>query len=193
MIAMQVGVNDGKDSFCEECHKTTYDSIYLFEPMVSLHPIIHQQYAGLNALVYEFAVTPDKRPSAPIYILHETGGHNSILNRRTHPWKEEGLKIESIEVPCITINQFCETMEISAIDLLQIDTEGLDDEIILSIDFEKVKIKKIIWERWSHANDDDNGRYETGPSIRGKLLDKLLRLGYSLRMHNDANYCAEIL
>jgi hypothetical protein len=57
---------------------------------------------------------------------------------------------------------------------LQIDTEGLDYEIVNSINFEEIKINTLIFEVWSYIEDDLNNVYRTGEEFLNK--DKLEKL-----------------
>ena len=51
--------------------------------------------------------------------------------------------IESIDVACISFDTLMEILQIQKIDYLKIDTEGLDYDILSSIDFNKFNIKAI--------------------------------------------------
>ena len=51
--------------------------------------------------------------------------------------------IEEIEVGCITFEFLMEQLGITEVDYLKIDTEGLDYDILNSIDFNKFNIKAI--------------------------------------------------
>jgi hypothetical protein len=72
--------------------------------------------------------------------------------------------IESLDVAVITFDELIELTEIGTeIDFLKLDTEGMDLDIIQSIDFQKYNIKVILMEiRWfwkEHAKDylENNG------------------------------------
>ena len=54
-----------------------------------------------------------------------------------HPHKEK------VSIPCITFNELCFQNKINKIDYLKLDTEGMDLDILKSIDFDKYNIKFI--------------------------------------------------
>ena len=71
---------------------------------------------------------------------------NSKLN---HSFYQD--MIEEIEVGCITFEFLMEQLNITEVDYLKIDTEGLDYDILNSIDFNKFNIKAIRAEH-QHVN-----------------------------------------
>jgi hypothetical protein len=123
---------------------------------------------------------------AKLYKFNEEETHSSLIKRTSHP---DGLLEDKI-VSCMTFNKFCEENDISNIDLLCIDTEGLDCEIILSINLDKVNVKKIIWEHWAHDSDDGNNLYKTGINVLMETCHKLNISGYVLSYYDEGNLCA---
>ena len=68
------------------------------------------------------------------------------------PIKNANLQyIEEIEVGCVTFEFLMEQLGITEVDYLKIDTEGLDYDILNSIDFNKFNIKAIRAEH-QHVN-----------------------------------------
>ena len=76
---------------------------------------------------------------------------NHFIKIRESYYTEEGMK-ERV-VPSVTINQLLDKYQLTDIDVLFIDTEGFDDKIIKSIDFDKYNIKEIYYE---HLHIDAN-------------------------------------
>ena len=89
----------------------------------------------------------------------------------------------------LTFSDLCEKYSIDYIDFLQIDTEGFDSQIILSIDFDKVKIKKIKYEYWPFDRDqyvnygEEANKY--GQDGIELVEDKLSSLGYKLFYYSE--------
>lgn len=75
-----------------------------------------------------------------------------------HPDKEK------ISVSCITFNELCSQNKVSKIDYLKLDTEGMDLDILKSIDFDKYQIKFI---RAEH-NGNDIRKKETKELLESK-------------------------
>ena len=69
--------------------------------------------------------------------------------------------LENVEVACITFEFLMDQLNINTIDYLKIDAEGLDYDILSSIDFNKFDIKVI---RVEHEHLD--------PSLFVDLLSK---------------------
>ncbi len=190
-IAVQIGTNDAHDEIFPMISKARYDKIYLIEPHVKCNNSIRQMYDGESYEIVNIAVTPDQEiKEAKLYLFSENGQHDSLMFRKEHEWRETKEEIETITVPCMTFMQFCESKGITEIDYLFIDTEGLDSSIIKTIDFDKIKIRKIRWEKWIHDDDDDNGKYKTGSKVETRVIIDLIKLGYEVKINDNANYIA---
>lgn len=61
-------------------------------------------------------------------------------------------EIKSFDVPCTTIDDLFAKYNIVDLDWLLIDVEGIDAELLLTIDWEKYNIKRIDYE-WLHLGD----------------------------------------
>lgn len=190
-IAVQIGTNDARDEIFPRISKSGYDKIYLIEPHVKCNDSIRQVYAGENYEIINAAITiyPDMKETE-LYLFSDNGQHDSLLFRKEHYWRDEKETIETITVPCMTFMQFCEQKGITEIDNLFIDTEGLDSQIVQSIDFDCVSIRKIRWERWIHSDDDENNRYRSGRDIEVRTIADLIKKGYDVKKEDDANFIA---
>lgn len=190
-IAIQIGTNDARDEVFPILTKARYDKIYLIEPHTICNESIKYMYSGENYEIINMAITPNPEiKETELYLFSNNGQHDSLLFRKTHVWREERDEIKSITVPCMTFMNLCEWKKIKEVDYLCVDTEGLDPEILNSIDYEKIKIRKIRWESWLHIKDDENERYRSGRPIELELITKLTKNGYSITMEDDVNYCA---
>ena len=188
MIAVQIGTNRADDFFYSICQEKKFDMIYLIEPLTRFNDEVDKQYDCFKHKICNTAITPDIT-EAHLYELNEEGSHNSLIKRKSHPeWEEKEPPYQV--VPNITFDDFCIENDIKEIELLCIDTEGLDCEILLSIDFDKVNIKEIIWEVWSFENDDENGIFRTGLNIQIEVCQKLKDKGYKICYFNQENFCA---
>lgn len=189
--AVQIGTNDTSDSFYDMCERGKHDRVFLVEPHTKYNDIIHKKYESVQHQISNIAIVPDGSISETnLYILSDNGQHDSLLNRREHDWKKDGRSIHTMTVPCMTLNAFFDRNNISDIDLLHIDMEGLDEPCLLGLYFGRVKIRKIIWEMWAHVDDDDNHKYRTGPDVTNKLVEKLSALGYKISRFDAANWQA---
>jgi hypothetical protein len=71
-----------------------------------------------------------------------------MMNFSILPLDNWGDHLDEIVAPAMTFMELCEKHDIKHIDFLQIDTEGYDAQIIKSIDFSKVDIDILKYERW---------------------------------------------
>lgn len=166
---VQIGANVGQDDFFRKLQGIEEPgTVHLIEPNTTLHSQLLRCYLGATqhtVHVHGFGIAPTTGEQT-LY-LYNNSGLSSLLNRRSHQY----LAGEML-VSCITFNEFCRQHDIGDIEYLSIDTEGLDYEILNSIDLEAVDIKEIVFEVWPHIADDLNGRYLTGEAY---LNDVVLR------------------
>jgi FkbM family methyltransferase len=185
-IAFQIGTNNANDDFIKIVKRDKFDKVYLVEPLRRLKTQIEEAYREIPHELFSVAISPRLDVNyAKLYDMSKNGSHDSLVKRKSHPIREIVNDLAYSIVPCLTFNALCGAIGIKEIELLCIDTEGLDDEIILSIDFDKIKIKTIIWEMWIHEDDDEDGIFHTGPSVNEKAKAKLIALGYKLTPYQD--------
>ena len=108
-----------------------------------------------------------------------------ILNHKYKRFMVSDSDIEQIDIQYLSFSNLIEKYSISSIDLLQIDVEGAEFEILNSIDFEKIKINKIIFE-FKHFD----GTFKEGPKLK-LIKDKLINFNYQLKEIDKENILAE--
>lgn len=156
---IQIGANVGKDDFQELIQSINERvKVILVEPNSKLTPILSDNYSNLEnkheMVICSFGIAlADGMTNIHLY---DTSGVSSLLYRRV------GEIREIIKIPVLTFDSLCTKFSINEIEYLCIDTEGLDYEIMNSIDLSKVTIKTIVFEKWNIDNDDSSGIYRTG-------------------------------
>jgi len=108
-----------------------------------------------------------------------------ILNHKNKRFKIEDSDIEEIEIQYLTFADLVNKYSIASIEMLQIDVEGAEFEILNSIDFERILIKKIIFE-FKHFD----GTFTDGPNLR-LIKEKLIHSNYSIKEIDKENILAE--
>ena len=108
-----------------------------------------------------------------------------ILNHKNKRFKVEQSDIDEIEIKYLTFKDLVSKHSIASIDMLQIDVEGAEFEILNSIDFNKILIKKIIFE-FKHFD----GTFKEGPKLK-LIKEKLINSNYMLREIDKENILAE--
>lgn len=166
---VQIGANVGQDDFFRKlCGIQQPGVVHLIEPNATLHAQLLMGYAGNTPheiRIHGLGIAPTGGEQT-LY-LYNNSGLSSLLNRRSH----RQLRGEML-VRCVTFNEFCKQNGIQAIEYMSIDTEGLDYEILNSIDLAAVDIKEIVFEAWSHVADDLNGQYLTGDAYLNDVVLK---------------------
>ena len=108
-----------------------------------------------------------------------------ILNHKYKRFMVSDSDIEQIDIQYLSFSNLIEKYSISSIDLLQIDVEGAEFEILSSINFEKIEIKKIIFE-FKHFD----GTFKEGPKLK-LIKEKLIKFNYQLKEIDKENILAE--
>ena len=108
-----------------------------------------------------------------------------ILNHKNKRFMVTETDIEEIDVQYLTFSNLMEKYSVSSIDLLQIDVEGAEFQILNSINFEKIEIKKIIFE-FKHFD----GTFKEGPKLKS-IKEKLISFNYKLKEIDKENILAE--
>ena len=108
-----------------------------------------------------------------------------ILNHKNKRFAVSDPDIKEVDIQYLTFSDLIEKYSISSINLLQIDVEGAEFEILNSIDFEKIEIKKIIFE-FKHFD----GTFKEGPKFKS-IKEKLIKFNYQLKEIDKENILAE--
>ena len=163
---VQIGTNDGDDDFKQRCEQLVERSrIILIEPHIELKSTIESNWAHLlqkhDVTIVNKAIVPNKEiKSVDFYYQENNLVLSSVLDRRTYDLPQKKT-VESIHIDLLL-----EEMGIYEIEELHIDTEGLDYEILLSINLDRTNIKNITCEIWPFEDDDKKESYKTGPQMR---------------------------
>ena len=108
-----------------------------------------------------------------------------ILNHKNKRFLVSDPDIEDVNIQYLTFSNLIDKYLVSSIDLLQIDVEGAEFEILNSIDFNKIEIKKIIFE-FKHFD----GTFKEGPKLK-LIKEKLIKFNYQLKEIDKENILAE--
>jgi len=170
-IYIQIGSNIGNDSFYKMVEQLKEKSrIILVEPNPKLKNKLSDRYQKLannhDVVICTSGIsTVDGEAEFYLYYAHQL---SSLIKRRTI---EEGPS-GTIKIKIITFKTLCDSLNIKDVDHLSIDTEGLDYQILMSIDLNERNISEIIFEEWWPEQDDINGIYDTGPKLLEKVKEK---------------------
>jgi len=175
-------------------------NILLVEPVTYNIALLKENSAKYNNITIEISAVSEKNEIKKFYYIkpdavkklgkHWASGIGSfdkqhILNHKNKRFLVSDLDIEEINIQYLTFSDLTDKYSISSIGLLQIDVEGAEFEILNSIDFEKIEIKKIIFE-FKHFD----GTFKEGPKLK-LIKEKLIKFDYQLKEIDKENILAE--
>lgn len=172
VVFMQIGANEGimSNDFLHPLILTKRWKGILIEPVPWIFEKLKKNYAHVPGLYFENVAISDIRKESEFYVVdHDTEffkNNPHLINQSGGPWGDQKgsldralverevsmykeVQIKSITVQCLTFQDVVEKYQLPRVDLLQIDTEGHDDVILLSIDYKKMAPVLIVFE---HSN-----------------------------------------
>jgi len=171
MNIFQLGVCQSNDDVYEYIrdNKINPDLLVLIEPMTVHNENIWEVYKGLdcidldNVKLENVAITTQPTGDVSFYYHPNDFGNPATsasfevastdpMHLAKHGYKTNELV--ELKVPSTTINKLFDKYNVTDIDLLGVDTEGMDDTILKSIDYDKFNIKTIIFENL-HIKDQN--------------------------------------
>jgi len=167
MNIVQLGTNVAYDSLTPIIfkNKEKIEKFIAVEPLDAHHKSINECYKNIPQLILENYVVTTKDTDelikfyyhlddAPQYGIATTNKQH-ILN---HAWCNSLLgneeRIVELKLSQISLNTLLKKHNLNEIEFLFIDVEGLDADLIKSIDFESFDIKYIIFEHLHIDNND---------------------------------------
>ena len=175
-------------------------NILLVEPVPYNIDLLKVNTAKYNNITIEISAVSEKNKIKKFYYVkpdavkklgkHWASGIGSfdkqhILNHKNKRFLVSDPDIEEVNIQYLTFSDLIEKYSISSINLLQMDVEGAEFEILNSIDFDKIEIKKIIFE-FKHFD----GTFKEGPKLKS-IKEKLIKFNYQLRIIDKENILAE--
>ena len=130
--------------------------------------ICYSNYKNIN--IQNIAISTKNLDKLTFFYAKEDAPHFQVCSSDFNHVKKNypNSKIEKFSVRSFTINKFFEDNSINEIDYLSIDIEGLDFEVLMSINFNKFNIRNISIE-YLHLT-----KYQ-----KKKLISFLTKSGYS--------------
>jgi hypothetical protein len=152
MNIVQIGTHKAYDdlySIVSEINPSDIENLILIEPQEQYNPSISECYNRYNPSIENILIHYKDIDNEYFYYTNETEV-SSI--KSSHLIEHYQSNYNIISKKCITINKLFEKYKMSKIDILFIDAEGIDDEIIYSIDFDKYDVSEIYYENL-HINN----------------------------------------
>jgi len=158
MNIIQLGACIGNDDLTKLVGESQPEILVLVEPMLIHNEKITECYNKItNKHIENIAVSVSDEEEVSFF-YHENDGpmyevaSTSINHITKHGYNTDGIK--ELKVKCLRINNLFKKFNLKKIDILFIDTEGIDDLIIKDIDFESFDINEIYFENLHLTQND---------------------------------------
>jgi FkbM family methyltransferase len=153
---IQIGSHKGDDDLTKiikNIKSEDISKIILVEPQQEFNTNLNDVYNGYNITIENIVITPNENETEiTFYSCSEDLDKEISSIKKEHLFKHNKYNFNETKIKCLTLNSLLLKHNIFDLDLLFIDAEGIDGEIIKSIDFEKFNIKKIFYENL-HINN----------------------------------------
>lgn len=185
-VFVQVGANDGleEDPLGQEVSSRRWRGVmvepvpYVFEslrdnygrnPRVALENAAIAEADGARELYYLAQAEPGS-PRLPDWYDKLGSFHKEVIlkHRPAIPGFDE--RLVTIDVPCITFETLCRKHGLTAVDLIQTDTEGHDFEILKLVDFDALRPRIVMYE---HLHFDEATRAACSEHLRDHGYEEL--------------------
>lgn len=145
MKIVQLGACQGNDHVTRFIRENTYDFLLLVEanPLnIDKLKICYQNYN--NVIIEEVGITPTNDEVLKFYYSNNNYPDYQISSFDiNHLIKHKLDNIHYFEIKCKTLTSLLESYDLYELDYLFIDIEGVDAEVLLSLDLSKFDIKNI--------------------------------------------------
>lgn len=134
------------------------DLLVLVEPNPLHIKTIEDSYRDIgNVHVENIAIATNNQKEVNFYYHPDDGPNFEVASLDpNHICKHRDYKLDELKVlkvPTMTMNSLLDKYKIKEVDLLIMDTEGMDDTILKTIDFSKYKINRLLFEN-CHLKDE---------------------------------------
>lgn len=154
MNLVQIGVWKSNDEFLKFVQSQLgVDKILLVDPMHHHDDIVAHYYDGIPyELVHKCCVGKVTEPTIEFYCSGDNGGYGAVSSTDPRHILRHGQKIiDQFSVEAVLLNDLLDERGLHKVEVLAVDAEGLDADIIMSLDLDRFDIKFITFEQ-IHTN-----------------------------------------
>jgi FkbM family methyltransferase len=166
------GCRDGFSEFVKQIPRDRIKKIILVEPNPINIPLLKECWKDYpEAVIYEIGIVPRNYPLNKLEFFYcpTNGPHYQVASiKPQHIYKHFGdCELIKLLIDVKHLETFINEITTDEIELLSLDIEGLDAEVILDIDFTKIKIKHLSFEYVHLGNREQE--------VRTYLIDNNLK------------------
>ena len=177
MKVVNIGCNDGMD----DCRQFVVENlagvmeVHLVDPSPAALEQCRQNYRDIpQARFHHLAIVPQTTARVIVYTPQGEPCSQHASVSREHLSAHHHARLDEAEVPAMRLPDFLASLQIGKPDRLYIDTEGLDCQILLQLDFSMPTPDFIQFEK-THAD----GPFRHGPTYQA-CVQKLQAAGYRI-------------
>lgn len=107
-------------------------TIHAFEPTPASFDIMQRRFAG-DRLHHAHRLALSDQTGKAVFTVNQTDSTNSLLATQEgvhEEWRALVQTERTVEVETRTLDEFCESQGISAIDILKLDVQGAEDRVL---------------------------------------------------------------
>ena len=145
------GGRDGFSEFVKKLPRDRIKKIILVEPNPINIPFLKECWKDYpEAVIYEIGIVPRNYPSNKLEFFYcpTNGPHFQVASiKPEHIYKHFGnCELKKLLIDVKNLESFVDEITTDEIELLSLDIEGIDAEVILDLDFNKIKVKHLSFE-----------------------------------------------
>ena len=190
MKFVQIGGYVANDHVFEKVKNENVELGIIVEPLDFLNSQIEKCYENVkNIIIENIIIVPVKESESVDFFIYDNNDNFEISSvNKEHLLKvgplEENM-IKKLNLKCCSITELFNKYSITDLDYLFIDAEGLDIDILMSIELKNFNIKNIIFEH-HHAS----GPNKTKGEVYDKVVNHLQLFGYKIKDYDSLNTLA---
>jgi hypothetical protein len=152
---VQIGVNRANDDFTTIVRglgNENINKLILVEPLEMCNPHIQSCYKEFDYVLENIVINVDKTKITEDFFVSKYNWLSSLKESHIEKHNTNEIPVK-VTVNSMTLNNLFEKHNLRKIDVLFIDSEGMDDELVKSIDFDLYDIDTIYYEHLHIDNE----------------------------------------
>ena len=158
----KAGCRDGFTEFIKKLPRERVKKVILVEPNPLNIPLLKECWKDYpQSSIYEIGIVPKdyQGQTIDLYYCPSDAPHYQVASiNKNHIYKHYGTncELEKFTILVKHLHDFIDEVTEEEIELLSLDTEGIDAEIVLDINFSNLKLKYLSFEHLHLGNSRDN-------------------------------------
>ena len=155
MNLVQIGVNIANDDFSnivKNINKSDINNLILVEPLEECNENIKNCYTNYDYFLENIVINGDENKKTETFLVSQANWLSTLREGHIERYHDNETP-QQRTVPAMTLNELFKKYDLKNIDILFIDTEGWDDVLIKSINYDMFNVNTIYYEDL-HINNE---------------------------------------